>query len=237
MDGLESRTLLTSVTSILFNIDSPTHDIAVKFDGPINPASLGASDLIVRKVGSDARVAATGFSVATNADSTSAVFSSSALFANGDYTIQVLKEDIEDANGAELAVDASSQFFFLQGDSTGPNGVRDRIANLQDRSIVRNHLGLSPATYSEGDYDYDGTVTASDYVFITNTALPLPVVGVSGVTATLNEGGNVEIAWTHASAISTGFRVQRSGETAARSTRSRPIFPRTRSATPTPPSR
>lgn len=217
VDRLESRTLLTAVTAIDFDYGSSLHAIRVTFDGPVSPASISTGDIYVRKVGADtSRLANTMFGWSLTNSNTVARFTYvPGFFPDGDYVVDLYKDDILDASGQPLAVDASSSFFFMYADFSGPNGVRDRLVDVNDTAYVGARIGTANPTYGDGDMDLDGAVTVDDALQVIDyydTKLITPVDGLQALTATAENTTNVRLSWARKSTTNTGFRVQRSSD-------------------------
>lgn len=214
--------MLTAVNSINFDYGVTPHAIKVTFDSSINPSSLSASDLFVRKVGSDSsRVVASSFTLSLNTSNTIATFTYNVnpnsdphtLIPDGDYLVDLFKDDVLDAQNQPLSSDASSSFFSLFADLSGTSGLRDRTVNASDASYVQSKIGTANPTYGGGDVDGDHAVTIDDKYFVMDyydTKLITPIDGLEGLTATPTNGTNVRLTWARKSTTNTGFRIQRS---------------------------
>jgi hypothetical protein len=157
--GFGSDTSGPSIVSTAFGYETQPLTLDVKFSENVSsPASIG---LAVRN-------AATGQIIpfvysSYNSATTTARFTYSGTLADGDYVTTIAATSVTDLSHNALSKDYISTFFSLSGDAT-----RDRHVNALDFNVMANNFGRSGATFSQGDFDYNGRVDTNDFTLLSS---------------------------------------------------------------------
>ena len=230
IESLEKRTLLTVpvITNFNFNFET-THSLTLNVSpnmaqgapGVTNP--LTDTDLILEKVGTDTNVPGEDIQLAYNGTNP-ATFSftgiegspnpNGTILTDGNYRGSISKQDLVHS-GDEMATDAIEDFWVLAGDLTGgPGDTRDRQVNLQDFNRLAANFGMTGATYSDGDVNYDGLVNLQDFNRLAanfGMVLNAPAVGSGIITVDSLPDGTLRVNWDATTAgNNTNWRIQKS---------------------------
>ncbi|HUR53852.1 MAG TPA: proprotein convertase P-domain-containing protein, partial [Gemmataceae bacterium] len=154
------------------------------FDRDLAAGVVSADDLEVFNLTTGEAVAADATQVAYNPATRTATWTFPGLFrgilSNGHYAARLKADQLTvpgggmlDANGDGMGGDDFTfRFTFLQGDLNG-----DRVVNATDSDALVRNLNKAPATWNQGDLNYDGKVGFTDYQIMQLTfrkSLPPP---------------------------------------------------------------
>ena len=112
-----------------------------------------ASNITVTNLNTNAPFPATA---SYNAQTHTATFTFSSILPNGNYQATLNGTAITDVAGNALGSSPVSTFFFLMGDAN-----HDRSVNASDFALLAANYGQSGKTFSQGDFNYDGTVNSA----------------------------------------------------------------------------
>jgi hypothetical protein len=135
--------------------------IAVQFSGDAS-AFLSSGDLTLTDLDptmtTPLGIVYDGYDSGTNTATYSFSYSTWAhgLIPNGDYKAVFSNTHIDDANGS-LPGDTMVNFFFVDADAD-----HNRRVDSSDQAILTANFGMTGATFSEGDFNYDGVVNLLD---------------------------------------------------------------------------
>ncbi len=105
------------------------------------------------------------------------------ILPDGNYQAVVLSGNVTDQYGHAMVSNLTYDFFFLKGDAN-----HDRVVNIEDMRIYAANFGQSGKTFSQGDFNYDGTVDRLDLSILAQTwqytLLPPPPPPAPVVTST-----------------------------------------------------
>jgi hypothetical protein len=157
-----------SVSSSEFVWQTAPHRLRVTFSAPIDPATLQASDLSIRKAPAGTPFPATD--VTYDAGTRTATFTLSATpLEDGDYLATLAGGSVADPQGGAVTA-SNTSFFVYAGDAN-----HDRTVNFTDLVALAQNYGQSGKTFPQGDFNYDGTVSFNDLVILAQkygTTLP-----------------------------------------------------------------
>lgn len=157
--GAYERQGVFGVTQSILDPDLPSPLLKLSFSRAMSPGSLNPSDLVVNVVNSDGSLGTLigVLDVSYNPATSAATFTLLGVLADGNYRGRLPAGSVSDAAGNPLGTDYTFDFFVLTGDAN-----RDRVVDVRDLYIVsQNWLGTGK-TFSQGDFNYDGTVNQAD---------------------------------------------------------------------------
>jgi fibronectin type 3 domain-containing protein len=213
VENLERRQLLANpvMTAAGFQYDTLPHKLTFQFDQNVS-ASLTNTDLYLERIGSDTREFGTRFILSYDGGTNTATFSynfNGGILPNGDYVARLHSSDVFSSQGP-LQSDAVFSFFWLQGDVSGPDDIRDGSADNDDRARVLDYYGDEIQSYEYGDLDYSGVVDDDDFNMIGDAQLATPQYLAEGLTTWSIGGTSRQLEWVDLATFETGYRIQRS---------------------------
>jgi hypothetical protein len=155
--GAFERQLASAEDDFLF--DAPHPAIRIRFEVPLNPASLQVSDLLLVNLttGQTINVPAAA-TVSYDPATLSATWSFGSPLPDGNYQGTIPADSVTDPiDQSAMLQDFVFDFFSLAGDAN-----HDRHVDISDLSILAGHWMQSGATFAQGDFNYDGKVNAAD---------------------------------------------------------------------------
>lgn len=152
----------------------------VTFSESVSPSVTNTANFTVQNLTTGATIPAANITSAFNTGTNTATLTYSSLLADGNYRITF--NAITDTAGNPLAGTNTVDFFVLAGDAN-----RDRFVDALDQSALTANLNQTGKTFSQGDFDYSGTVNAADQTILTNALKHwLPALGSVSLPATAN---------------------------------------------------
>ena len=85
------------------------------------------------------------------------------ILPDGNYRAVLPAGVVDDVNDIPTTQNTQVDFFVLDGDAT-----RDRIVDTQDFNLLASNFGSSGKLFTEGDFDYSGTVDSVDFSRLVN---------------------------------------------------------------------
>jgi hypothetical protein len=162
--GAYERQLPVSAYGGTVVLDGPAPSIKFNFNNAISASSLAVGDVSVRTVLPDGSLGGTiGVSAVTYDPSTkSASFTIPIATADGNYRATLLAGSVLDTYGVSPASDYSFDFFILAGDAD-----HNRTVDINDLNVLATNFKQPGAkTFSQGDFNYDGTVDNADLAIL-----------------------------------------------------------------------
>jgi RHS repeat-associated protein len=210
LNTLEQRTLLSAphVIDTAFAYDTLPHRVSFQFDQDVS-ASLSTSDLYVHRYGFDAvRYASSYFSLSYDHATNVATFTRTGTgkMATGyDYSATLYADDVTNAAGEPLAATSSFDFFYMSGDAN-----HDRASNQADIDIVLQSEASppNPVLYSTGDFDYSGSVDATDESFVVWDSMRRLRKYGSTLSVWFRPDGKRELQWVDDCPYDNGYVIQ-----------------------------
>jgi hypothetical protein len=137
------------------------HRMTLQFSESV-VASLGAGDLLLMNTTYGQVVSIVNPDLSWNASTNTATVTFSQLpnriLRDGNYTLSLNSAGIWDSVGNTLTGTSSFNFFVLAGDAN-----RDRAVSTLDFNLLAASFGGSSKTFSQGDFDYSGTIDSVDF--------------------------------------------------------------------------
>jgi len=168
------------VRSIAFDANAPKQTVSVQFALDVN-ASLTKDDLKLTNTTTGQPVSASLMQMNYDPTSELATFtfagSPNGALPDGNYTATLAAGSVADQVGHGLAEDEMETFFSLAGDAN-----RDRVVNALDFDILASHYGSAGAKFTDGDFNYDGSITTADFAALAGQfgkSLPAPVMALA----------------------------------------------------------
>jgi len=152
-------TTAPTVTSSVFDLSGSRMGINVGFSETV---PVSASAISLTNLTTHTAIPASAIHVTYDGITNTAHFTfpgyANGLLPDGNYRAVLPAGAVADAAGNPTAADSVLNFFVLAGDANG-----DRVVNGTDASIAGGfyNSGL-PATWSQGDFNYDGRVDDLD---------------------------------------------------------------------------
>ncbi|MBC7782938.1 MAG: hypothetical protein H7144_03785 [Burkholderiales bacterium] len=172
-------TVPPTIVSSVFNY-ATSQSLAVTFSESVSPSILTSSNFAVLNQTTGLNVPAGQVAVAFNTATNVATITYTGVLADGNY--RVTFNNVTDAAGKLISGTNFVDFFVLAADAN-----HDRFVDAADQSIVTANLNQSGKNFSQGDFDYNGTVNSLDQTILTNAMrLWLPAIGALAVPATSN---------------------------------------------------
>jgi hypothetical protein len=144
-------------------LDGPAPSIKLNFNNVLLASTLAVDNVTVRTVlpgGSlGGTIAVT--SVTYDPSSKSATFAIPVATPDGNYRATLLAGSISDTYGSSPAANFSFDFFILAADAN-----HDRKVDVSDLHVLANNWGGSGKTFSQGDFNNDGTVGNADLAIL-----------------------------------------------------------------------
>ena len=175
--GFGADSSAPTIVSTTFGYDTQPLTLDVKFSENVgNPAGIG----LVVKNSITGQITPFAYS-SYNAATTTARFTHQGTLPDGDYTVTIPAGAVADVANNSLAKDYTTSFFAMAGDAT-----HDRRVNALDFNAIASNYGRSGATFSQGDFDYNGRVDSADFATLAarfDTSLPTGAATTSSVVA------------------------------------------------------
>ena len=137
------------------------HAVSLRFSESIGQ-SLELADFALQNLTTGQPVPLDAATLTQSANQHEAHLTLSSLLPDGNYQLTLPAGSVTDVGGAAMTDDFTLHFYVLAGDAN-----RDRVVDLADFVILRNHFG-SAGLFSQGDFNYDGRVDLSDFVMLRN---------------------------------------------------------------------
>jgi hypothetical protein len=211
VEALESRCLLTASMHYEYNGAGANHHLDVTFDTDLHNGISG-SDLSLYNVSTDTFIDA--ITVAFSNANKTAEFrfptsigqsGAAGVLPDGYYRAVISAEDVPG-----LAGDFVQDFSMLRGDADG-NGV----VNGDDYDRIWAGFNQQLTGYTNGDFNYSGTINMDDYAIIDNawgTQVPRPPTGPNEVAVEGSGVASMYLGWIDNVTGETGWRIQRAKE-------------------------
>ncbi len=220
IEVLEQRRLLAvSVESMSFNHSLAPHQIVYDFSGNVQ-SSLSASDLHLENLSTATTIATilssygSGDVAKFTPDIPAGVFLPAGVLPSGNYQSTIFADAVIGPDGLPMSADADFNFHFLLADIAGFDGAPpDRQVGLPDYNKMNSHWGQQNVGYSNGDFNYDGTVNLQDYNIVAgNFGGNVPELPAPGTLEVGNGPGQLALTWNlgNIPADATNIRIQRS---------------------------
>ncbi|HRK31281.1 MAG TPA: peptidoglycan DD-metalloendopeptidase family protein [Tepidisphaeraceae bacterium] len=145
------------VTGASFEFEVNPHRVMVGFNEHVG-ASLSGSDFLIEDV---ATLQTFGTTVTFDPATNTAAVSLGGTLGDGNYRATINPAGITDSSGNALAAGTELDFFVLAADAT-----RDRVVNLDDFTALASHFGQTGRVFSQGDFNYNGSVTLADFTIL-----------------------------------------------------------------------
>jgi hypothetical protein len=145
----------------LSNAVSPR--VQISFNTDIGP-SLSPVDLILQNTSTGMTIPSSDVALQYDTTTNTATFTfpgySKGILPDGNYEATLPAGSIETADGATSIAPYSFNVFVLSADAN-----HDRYVNALDFNALATNYGKA-ATFSQGDFDYSGTVDSSDFALL-----------------------------------------------------------------------
>ena len=206
-----------TVVSARFDYSSSPQKYVLQFDQDVSSILSSSSLVLTNTLATGARVPASQITYQYDPPTNTATYSFTGstgdagvagALPEGRYNVLLTGGYIGGGN-APVAVEYVGEFAFKTADANG-----DQRVDAADIQIFSDHIAtFGGATYSMGDFNYDGAVNQLDWDILSvrqNTSLPqAPVVGVSTAAASTT---SIVLSWTDNVSGELGWRVQRSDD-------------------------
>lgn len=195
IEQLEDRRLLASVLGHSWQVESAPQRLVITFDADMR-STLQASDATVDNVTTDIAIINPAIDFSTDGKQATLTWPGAVgstanaplgVLPDGNYHLVLSKLDIP------ISSDFVADFFVKTGDA-------DHNRSVNDNDIERYAAGVKQTLtgYSNGDFNYDGTVDKADYSELESrfaTALRTPPIGPADIQVSALSAESVVVNW------------------------------------------